>query len=98
MIQQHHIYRLKVLNQFLMAYIKSRFLLSTLDFMYYIIDAARRFFLSKSEEFAQKEKGIYDTKVQKQRRRNRIMKVLFFHIMVCIHVWQNRSWNQERQL
>ena len=41
------------------------------------IDAIRRFFQTKIEEAALKEKGTYDAKVQKQRRRNRIMKVLF---------------------
>ena len=40
-------------------------------------DASRRFFLSKSEDVSLKEKGLYDIKVQRQRRRNRVMKVCF---------------------
>ncbi len=39
------------------------------------LDAIRKFFQTKLEEAALKEKGTYDTKVTKQRRRNRIMKV-----------------------
>ena len=40
-----------------------------------LLDAVRRIFVSKSEEFSLKANGKYDIKVKKQRRRNRIMKV-----------------------
>ena len=39
------------------------------------IDAARRFFQTKCDEFKLKERGIYECKVKKQRRRNRVVKV-----------------------
>ena len=44
-----------------------------------ITDSVRRFFQSKLDELSLKSKGMYDKKVQRQRRRNRIMKV-------CSHV------------
>ena len=37
-------------------------------------DSVRRFFQSKLEDSALKAKGTYDLKVQKQRRKNRIVK------------------------
>ena len=40
-----------------------------------LIDAARRFFLTKSDEVSLKEKGKYGIKVQRTRRRNRISRV-----------------------
>ena len=40
-----------------------------------LLDAVRRFFVSKSEELSLKANGKYDIKVKKLRRRNRIMKV-----------------------
>lgn len=45
--------------------------------MHYISDSLRRFFQTKVEEAALKEKGSYSLKVQRQRRRNRIVKVCF---------------------
>jgi len=54
------------------------------------IDAVRRFLQTKIEQATLKEKGTYDIKVQKQRRRNRIMKVNLQFIpssLVMAHIY-----------
>lgn len=48
------------------------------------IDAARRFFQTKSDETSLKERGKYSTKVKQQRRRNRITRVRSCVIWTCV--------------
>ena len=62
-------------------------------------DADRRFFLSKSESLGMKEKGLYNRKVQKQRRRNRIIKVarLLLLFTQTLYSLLYRSLNPESQ-
>ena len=45
--------------------------------IFFFTDAIRRFFQSKLEEKSLKDKGTYDIKVQRQRRKNRLVKVSF---------------------
>lgn len=43
-------------------------------------DAVRRFYQSKLQDSSMKEKGKYDDKVRRQRRRNRVVKVFIEQI------------------
>ena len=45
---------------------------------HYHTDSVRRFFQSKLDESSLKNKGMYEKKVQKQRRRNHVMKVCLY--------------------
>ena len=68
--------------------------LMLLLFLYtFCLDAIRRFFQTKVEEAALKEKGTYDTKVAKQRRRNRIMKVNLQHLSSIILPLMAPNWS-----
>ena len=55
---------------------------TSIDAIFICLDAIRRFFQSKLEEKSLKDKGAYVAKVQKQRRRNRLVKVSYAYPLV----------------